>query len=99
MSTALPPSYTHAEIPSYTPQPRGDEQTLGLTNRVRRAAHESPLSSWTKRVGHATLTLTGQSSDAQLPVYGRSTVIQGFVTLDSTEDVENVQLKVPSFIQ
>jgi hypothetical protein len=99
MSTISPPSYSQAETPSYTVHPRGGEQTLGLTSRARRIADGSHLSNWTKKVGHATLTLTGLSLDAQLPVYGRGSTIQGFVTLDSVEDVANVQLKVLSFIQ
>jgi hypothetical protein len=96
MSTVLPPSYSLADTPSYTAHPRGDEQTLGLAVGERRA---SGVSNWTKKVGHATLTLTGQTPNSESPVYGRNSGVQGFVTLDSPEDVASVQLKVLSFTQ
>ncbi|KAF8514781.1 hypothetical protein JB92DRAFT_3115384 [Gautieria morchelliformis] len=96
MSTVLPPSYSLADIPSYTAHPRGDEQTLGLAARERRA---SRVGNWTKKVGHATLTLTGQTPNSELPVYGRNTVVQGFLTLDSPEDVANVQLKLHGHVK
>ena len=95
MSTVSLPSYTNADIPSYTVQPRGDEQTLGLTSR--RTADVPRLGNWTKQVGHATLTLADQTLNSELPTYGRGTSIHGFVTLDSTEDVASVQLKVLRF--
>lgn len=99
MSTLSLPSYTHPDIPSYTAQPRGGEQTLGLASRARRVDLSDRSSNWEKKFGHATLTLTAQSSDSEFPVYGRGATIHGFVTLDSTQDVASVTLKVLSFNQ
>ena len=101
MSTPSLPSYahTHADTPSYTPQPRSDEQTLGLTSRLRRTVDVSRLGNWTKKVGQASLTLDNQTLNSELPTYGRHTSIHGFVTLESTEDVASVRLKVLSFTE
>lgn len=84
-----------ADIPSYIAQPRGDERTLGLS----RLLDVSRLGNWTKKVGHATLTLADQPLNSELPTYGRNTSIHGFVTLDSSENVASVQLKVPRSTQ
>ncbi|KAF8585094.1 hypothetical protein K439DRAFT_1080828 [Ramaria rubella] len=98
MSTPSLPSYSN-DSPSYSAQPRGGEQTLGGASRSRRLA-EVYSHPWSKKVGHATLTLLGQPSpDSELPVYGRLTNVQGFVTLDSTEDVASVQIKLDGHIK
>ncbi|GJJ13387.1 hypothetical protein Clacol_007641 [Clathrus columnatus] len=102
MSTAsLPslPSYVGAgaadtQIPSYTARPVNGEQTLGQSKLKR-----GDLRDWSKKNGNVTLTLFDQPPDAQLPVFGRQSTIQGAIMLENTQDITSVNIKVHGYVK
>jgi len=97
MSTASLPTYAGQLVPSYTAQPRGDEQTLGRT--TVRHPNSNGVRAWTKKAGVITLSLPHQPPHTVFPVYGRQTDIQGYLTLESTHNIVTVTVKLHGYIK
>lgn len=59
---------------------------------------QRPSTAFRKRDGGLTLVLAGQQANGNLPVYGRSAVVDGTVDLNSVEGLSEVYIKVRSSI-
>ncbi|KAF8527581.1 hypothetical protein BU17DRAFT_81783 [Hysterangium stoloniferum] len=98
MSTPSLPSYAgQPGVPPYTAQPRRDEQTLGRTRVPPPNSNGTRV--WTKKAGTITLSLPHQPVHAELPVYGRETDIQGYLTLESTHHAVAVTVKLHGYVK
>lgn len=86
------PSYDSVSSapPRYSSDPTGGEQSIQLTPRCR----PRPSGTFVKKDGRVTVTLVDQQEGATIPVFGRQSLVNGFVSLSSREAVSEVKVKV-----
>ncbi|KIJ55606.1 hypothetical protein M422DRAFT_63631 [Sphaerobolus stellatus SS14] len=85
------PEYTPTgETPFYTPNPRPDEERIQITRRFVRE-EEGVFVTQNKSIS---LALTNQPLECKEPTYGRGATIQGMVSLEKTENILSVTLKI-----
>jgi hypothetical protein len=89
-SSVLPPYTPSSAVPAYSPEPSVDECII--QDRPRTKPH-SFTGNYTKNFGCGTLVLTAQDEHADAPTYGRSALIDGFVSLEDRDFVSDVTLK------
>lgn len=96
MSTASLPPYVappaFARTPSYTVEPRDYERRLALGHdaRYRPSGHFIKES----RSRAARLCLSAQEDNADLPVYGSSSSVEGTIEISKPEGIQSVEVKV-----
>ena len=87
-----PPTYSpSAAVPPYSVAPRPSERTLVATARARRRA---PTGVLVRSNSLISVALRGQEEDAQMPSYGRHSVICGDIGLSCTNGVQSVYIRV-----
>lgn len=94
MSTTSLPGYlfpTYSRTPSYTAEPQAYEQRLALNRVQARPSGDFVKSS---KSGGISLRLTSQDRNAELPIYGCSSSVEGVVHLSKPDGVTAVELKV-----
>ncbi len=94
MSTTSLPGYlfpTYTRTPAYTAEPQGYEQRLALNRVQARPSGDFVKSS---KSGGISLRLTSQDRNAELPIYGCSSSVEGVVHLSKPDNVTAVELKV-----
>ncbi|KAJ7889535.1 hypothetical protein B0H14DRAFT_3126987 [Mycena olivaceomarginata] len=95
-SSVLPPYTPSSAVPAYSPEPSVDECII--QDRPRTKPH-SFTGNYTKNFGCGTLVLTAQDEHADAPTYGRSALIDGFVSLEDRDFVSDVTLKLKANIE
>ncbi|EIN12657.1 hypothetical protein PUNSTDRAFT_130913 [Punctularia strigosozonata HHB-11173 SS5] len=100
MSTTDLPSYpvtppTFQRTPTYTHEPRAEEQRLAYSDPVRtlRARFDGNFVKQSPK-GGVSLRLTQQLDGASLPLYGHGAAVEGFVDLAQIENVDSVEVKI-----
>ena len=86
------PAYVSSAVPSYSPQPSLEEETLAYTPRYP-GVHTRYHGNFVQKWKHATIILKDQDEKEPLPCYGRNSVIHGELGL-STSQVASVVIKV-----
>lgn len=90
---SLVPCYTPSlPAPSYSCEPTCNEQTLEHTPRP--GSRPTPTGTYTKISKRVTLVLNEQEDNAQVPSYGRHSLVSGTIHLENCETVGEVVLKV-----
>ncbi|KAJ7617108.1 hypothetical protein FB45DRAFT_933455 [Roridomyces roridus] len=86
------PAYTpSSQVPSYSPEPSSDELLVEHNPRIKaRVLGGTRIT----KSGLDTVVLTNQDPNAEVPSYGRSGLITGFVDLQVREKVSEVVLKL-----
>ncbi|KAJ7624643.1 hypothetical protein FB45DRAFT_923938 [Roridomyces roridus] len=86
------PAYTPSSpVPSYSPEPSSDELLVEHNPRVKARVLGGTR---TTKSGLDTVALTNQDPTAEVPSYGRSGLITGFIDLQERERVSEVVLKL-----
>ncbi|KAF9033271.1 hypothetical protein BDZ89DRAFT_947880 [Hymenopellis radicata] len=86
------PSYSSSSAPEYTPSPSEEEATLDYTPRYP-LAHAVFDGNFTQRWKQATLILKDQDEKAEIPCYGRHSIIHGELGL-LKDDISCVTVKL-----
>lgn len=94
MSTTSLPGYlfpTYSRTPAYTAEPQAYEQRIALNRVQARPTGDFVKSS---KSGGISLRLSSQDRNAEYPVYGCNSSIEGYVNLSKPDGVTAVELKV-----
>lgn len=94
MSTTSLPGYfipTYSRTPSYTAEPQAYEQRIALNRVQARPTGDFVKSS---KSGGISLRLLFQDRNAEFPVYGCGSSVEGTVCLSKPDGVTAVELKV-----
>ncbi|KAK7039538.1 hypothetical protein R3P38DRAFT_2900274 [Favolaschia claudopus] len=100
MYTTRPPAYSTRRLPSfnrapsYSAEPRQDEQRLALGASPR--AHNFRKAS---KNGEIVLRLAQQNADVVLPVYGLGDIVNGRIHLTRTDNVSVVELQIEGHLK
>ncbi|KAF8189530.1 hypothetical protein K438DRAFT_1722177 [Mycena galopus ATCC 62051] len=95
-SSVLPPYTPSSIVPPYSPEPGQNER---LIERMGRAKPRTFTGNYVKKFRRDTLVLTAQDEQADSPTYGRSALIEGFVSLEDRESVSEIVLKIKGNIE
>lgn len=106
-TTATPPSYSPSTAtPSYSHQPRENEERLAITarNGARANSLTGTFSTNDGKMGCITLQLNYQEEGASVPCFGRNSIINGRIGIVGPKHVQQVQVEVsivdhPFFLQ
>lgn len=95
MDDISPPYTLSSPAPSYSLDPSADEERLAFTHRSRRPRTGKY---YTNKSGHITIILREQDDAAQLPSYGRNSLLSGTICIAKRKEISKVTLKVSLFL-
>ncbi|KAL1718843.1 hypothetical protein EV715DRAFT_200178 [Schizophyllum commune] len=91
----LGPPPPFSATPSYSTLPLDNEQRLEYTPRARDSTYSDDRNgTYARRWRSATIALSGQASDALLPVYGRAEVVEGELCLTERAGVQRITVEL-----